>query len=90
LEGEGYHCVVVDSEMKFLDRLEHGYFRYVIMKERNLPKDDCYTIDAIIENGVSRIFYFSHEQEEESCHHTEHFTTLQELKHKLEAQERVQ
>jgi len=87
LEGEGYRCVVVDSEMKFLDRLEHEPFRYVIMKERNLPRDDCYTVDAIIEKGVSGIFYFSHKQQEESCHHTENFTSLQELKHKLEAKE---
>ena len=85
LEREGYECVVVNSEIEFLDRLESGAFRYAIMKENHLPKDDCYTIDAITKTGVEEIFYFSDTKAEDACNHTAHFTNLEELKQKLKA-----
>ncbi|RUM47119.1 MAG: hypothetical protein DSY80_01185, partial [Desulfocapsa sp.] len=84
LESEGYTCTIVDSEIKFLDRLEHEAFQSVIMKEANLTKNDCFAIDAIVKKGVQKVLYFSNSKSEKHCEHTEGFSSLQELMRKME------
>jgi signal transduction histidine kinase/CheY-like chemotaxis protein len=82
LEDAGYTCDYVDTEIAFLEKVEEGCYRHVLVDERLLPMEDCFFVNLIVQKEIE--LYLFGEKRDSQCEHADMYSTIPELKKKLE------